>query len=114
MYCMKCGRDIKPGQVFCESCLQVMEQHPVKPDTVVHLPRRSGTNSTKKPRKRVLSAEEQIALLKKRSHRLAFWLTLSLLLLGLSLGALAYLLFPGEEAPDASIPAVTSTYRYLP
>lgn len=38
MNCMKCGREIPVGQVFCDGCLKVMETYPVKPDTAIHLP----------------------------------------------------------------------------
>ena len=114
MYCIKCGRDAQEGQVFCENCLQIMDQHPIKPGTVVNLPRRAPASSPKKARKRTIPPEEQIAALKKRSRKLTLWLVIMVLLLGLSLGALAFLLLPEEEAPDPQIPAVTSTYRYIP
>ena len=114
MNCVKCGRETRDGQVFCEHCLQIMEQHPIKPGTVVNLPRRAPASSSKKPRKRTIPPEEQIAALKRRSRSLTFWLVTTLLLLGLSLGALAFLLLPGQEEPDPQTPAVTSTFRYIP
>lgn len=33
--CMKCGREIALGQVFCKECLADMEQYPIKPGTPV-------------------------------------------------------------------------------
>ena len=112
MYCMKCGRDAKEGQVFCESCLQIMDQHPVKPDTVVYLPRRNPASTPKKTRKRVIPPEEQVIALKKRSRKLTLWLVLSLLLLGISLTVLTLQLLPEETDLETQIP--TSTYRYIP
>ena len=38
MNCMKCGREIGDDQAFCSGCLELMAQHPVKPDVVVNLP----------------------------------------------------------------------------
>ena len=35
MNCLKCGRDIAEDQLFCESCLEVMDQYPVKSGSVV-------------------------------------------------------------------------------
>ena len=39
MGCLKCGRDLEDGQVFCDRCLGVMERYPVKPGTPVFLPK---------------------------------------------------------------------------
>ncbi len=38
--CLKCGKKTEGQAVFCNECLVIMEQYPVKPGTVVHLPRR--------------------------------------------------------------------------
>lgn len=38
--CLKCGSKAEDGSAFCNTCLEVMEQYPVKPGTVIHLPRR--------------------------------------------------------------------------
>ena len=39
MGCLKCGRDLEDGQVFCDRCLGTMARFPVKPGTPVLLPR---------------------------------------------------------------------------
>ena len=76
MNCMKCGRETENEQVFCQDCLQVMEKFPVRPGTVVLLPRRREPSVIKKNIKRhVPSAEEQVKILRKRV------LTLTLLLI---------------------------------
>lgn len=36
--CMKCGREIPLGQVFCKDCLEDMSTHPIKPGTPVVVP----------------------------------------------------------------------------
>lgn len=115
MNCLKCGKETKEHQVFCDSCLQAMEQHPVKPGTPIHLPHRTAQSGPKKPRKRALPADEQIAILKKRSRRLTLFLVLTLLALLLALSALGYLLLQTkEEQPAASQPSVVSTRQYVP
>ena len=76
MNCMKCGRETENEQVFCQDCLQVMEKFPVRPGTVVLLPRRREPSVIKKSIKRhVPSAEEQVKILRKRV------MTLTLLLI---------------------------------
>ena len=57
MNCMKCGREIALGQVFCKECLADMSQYPVKP-AAPQLKRNSNTRKPKRP-------EEQIIYLKK-------------------------------------------------
>lgn len=41
MACLKCGREVPGGGVFCESCLADMAGAPVTPGTPVQLPDRS-------------------------------------------------------------------------
>ena len=73
MNCMKCGVEIPDSQVFCDHCLSVMEQHPVRPGTHIHLPKRSQATEVHKKsakKKKALSPEEQIGVLKKKVQRL--------------------------------------------
>ena len=73
MNCMKCGVEIQEGCVFCDHCLEVMEAHPVRPGTHIHLPKRALEIETpKKPvkKKRAPSPEEQISILKMKLLRL--------------------------------------------
>ena len=81
MQCMKCGRDVEAGEVFCIECRDNMEKYPVKPGTVVQLPYRSYQPQPKKqaPRRKSLSLEEQVSLLKRMSRGLALALVLTLL-----------------------------------
>jgi len=67
MNCMKCGRETAGEQAFCEECLEEMRRYPVKPGTVVLLPTRREVHVPKKQTKRrTLSPEEQIVILKQR------------------------------------------------
>lgn len=83
MSCMKCGREIEEGQVFCSSCLEVMAKYPVKPGIAIQLPGKKAVpvKKAQSKRKQVLTPEEQIPRLKKRIRRLVIlWLvTLCLL-----------------------------------
>ena len=83
MNCMKCGREVESGQVFCPQCLELMAQHPVKPDVVIKLPQRKEVPAKKNsPRKKVRTAEEQVVQLKRRNFLLT---TILCLLLAISL-----------------------------
>lgn len=67
MNCMKCGRETPSEQVFCDECLLEMEKYPVKPGTVVLLPRRRDSSALKKPAKRrTVPLEDQVKMLKHR------------------------------------------------
>ena len=89
MNCMKCGRDLEPGQVFCAECLAEMEKYPVKPGTVVQLPRRREEMPNKKPTRRRSppTPEERIKTLRRRVR------VLSGLLL-ITLGLIVFLAYP--------------------
>lgn len=95
MNCMKCGREIEEGQAFCPDCLSVMERYPVKPGTVVQIPKRKQTVMSKRivSRRKQFSPEEQIRRLRRllRNALIAWFITF--LLLGAALyPAVLYLL----------------------
>ena len=90
MACLKCGKNTTDEQSFCARCLEVMEDYPVKPDVHIQLPTRPTVPDTKKsPRKRrSLSAEEKLPILRRRLRKLvALVVTLAILL-----GAAVFLL----------------------
>lgn len=69
MNCMKCGREIAEGQVFCAGCLEVAEKYPVKPGIAIQLPSKKETLPSKKTytkRRQPPTAEEQLLKLKKK------------------------------------------------
>lgn len=100
MTCMKCGRKIPAGQVFCDGCLEVMEKYPIKPDTAVQLPRRSTQPVQKKqpPRRKQLTPEEQVPLLRRTCRRLM--LCVIVLLLILSVTAVVVVLHLQDHSVD--------------
>ena len=67
MNCIKCGREIPLGQVFCKECLEEMDQHPVQPGTPVQLPvHKPETVKKQPPSRKTRKPEEQIARLRRR------------------------------------------------
>jgi hypothetical protein len=85
---MKCGREIDDNQAFCEYCLIDMELHPVKPGTVILLPKQE-TAAPRKPlrkKKPVLAPEEQLPKLKQK----VWALRIIALLLSALLGVTSY------------------------
>lgn len=99
MQCMKCGREIPAGSVFCEICLEDMAKYPVKPGTAVTLPKRE----PKRPpeRRQKITPEEQILQLKKRNRILCGALALALALVML-MGAL-WLWLPRESVEGVAV-----------
>ena len=89
MNCMKCGREIEEGSVFCPECLEEMDKYPVKPGTAVLLPQKKSVSPVKKVYSRLrhsFTPEEMVVRLKRRCRRLfLLWLITALLL-----GLLAY------------------------
>lgn len=84
MNCMKCGRELSDDGVFCAQCLAEMEKHPVRPGTVVHLPRHAPEAPVKKTparRKPHVSPEEKVKQLRKLVARLAVALAICTALL---------------------------------
>ena len=77
--CIKCGRDTRDGETFCDTCLAEMQKYPVKPGVVVLLPKREA-QPVKTPRRRhsTIAPEEQLKKLKKRLLALYIALTVSL------------------------------------
>lgn len=72
MYCLKCGKETRGSQVFCQGCLTDMEKYPVKPGTAIQLPLRPGKPQAQKSahKARSLSPEEQVARLRRLVRRL--------------------------------------------
>ena len=88
MNCMKCGREPRDENVFCQDCLLDMEKYPVRPGTVVLLPRRRESSVVKKIQKRhIPTAEEQIAFLRR-------WVLILSVVLGICIAAIALMIKP--------------------
>ncbi len=99
MQCLKCGKKAKDEQVFCPQCLTVMENYPVKADVHIQLPSRPKLDASKKSgkKRRALSPEEQIAILRSRQRRLVAITAALVLLLGAACTLLVYNALAPEE-----------------
>lgn len=92
MTCMKCGREISLGQVFCKDCLEDMSHYPVNPATPIQIPVQPPSLHTtrRNPRsKKTKKPEEQVLRLKKLV-RIQFIVILCLLVMLAGLGFLGY------------------------
>lgn len=97
MNCMKCGREIPEGQVFCSGCLEVMAAYPVSPETHVHIPKRSAKSPEKKSKG--ITPAEQIRLLKTAIR----WLLVTVAILTAAISILAILLLQQPQPQQRPI-----------
>ncbi len=109
--CMKCGRDVEAGQVFCADCLKDMAKHPVNPNTVIRIPRRQDPAARRALRRKSISDEEQIRSLRMHLRIRTWLLAICLaLLMALMIPAVQHLaedhgkLLPGQNYSSASRP----------
>lgn len=86
MQCLRCGREIAMGDVFCRDCLENMANHPIKPGTPVLIPKRQEAAVPKKQvsRRPAVPPEVQVKRLKRRLR-----LVTALLALVLAVGCAA-------------------------
>lgn len=115
MQCLRCGREIPVGQVFCQDCLADMEKYPVKPGTPIQIPKRQEAAPAKKPaaRRPSIPPEEQVKRLKRR-----LWLVSVVLVLVLALGLAGVVVWmdldhkwanEGKPLPGQNYSSVTGT-----
>ncbi len=101
MYCLKCGKETRSENVFCDGCLETMERYPIKPDTPVQLPRRQAASAAKKQtRRRILTQEEIIQRLKVTVRVLIACLLISCL----TIGSLCWLCFFSPKETPVPVP----------
>lgn len=87
MTCLKCGRET--DQTFCDLCRAEMEKYPVKPGTIVQLPKdRAALGKRQQSRRQAVPPEVRIAAqrltIRRLSRAVAVLLTL-VILLGLAI-----------------------------
>ena len=74
MNCMKCGREVEDGQVFCQECLAEMETDPIRISTPVHIPRQPTKGTA--AHHPVYHPEEEARRLERSNERLRVWVIL--------------------------------------
>lgn len=106
MVCLKCGRDVAGEQVFCDSCLRIMDERPVKPGTPVQLPSPKNQAAAKKQahRKRAIPPEEQITHLRKALRRMYLCVAVLLVVLGMATALLI------REIREENAPVIGQNY----
>lgn len=94
MNCLRCGKEVEPGQVFCQECLITAEKYPVSPNASFSLPLQRQTAPVRKPaKKRTVPLEEQVQILRRRLRFFVFWSVVTTVLVALmARPAIAYLL----------------------
>ena len=109
MGCLKCGRDLEEGQIFCASCLESMAKYPVKPGTPISLPKSRGDAPVRKSSRSKLppAPEDQVKRLRKRCR----WLTALVVLL--LMGCVALGLVSLRLAQEAKKPAPGQNYSAM-
>lgn len=74
MNCMKCGREVDEGQVFCPKCLELMAQEPIKISVPVHIPQQPPKRTTS--RRPVIHLEEELHRFEVASDWMRIWIIL--------------------------------------
>lgn len=94
MNCLKCGRETSGERVFCDDCLLEMEKYPVRPGTLVHLPRRKESAAARKTTKRrTVSPEDQVKAMRRLIRRLILALVICIaLILAMVYPSISYLM----------------------
>ena len=100
MNCLKCGRSVNDGGVFCGKCLEIMAKHPVKQGTSLQLPRSRSDELAKKQtrRKPQIKPEEKIRKQKEQIRRLTLATAILSVLVALLLCWLGYEVY--QKATD--------------
>lgn len=83
MYCLRCGKETEEEKVFCPSCLETMEEYPVKPGQPIVLPNRASPAPTKKGRKSKLVNNEELLDALRRQLKITgrIWVVTAILLI---------------------------------
>ena len=111
MNCMRCGRETAGQQVFCESCLDDMSRHPVKPDVAIYLPVRKPSDPQRKQsrsRRKEITAEELVPILRRRILVLAATVVILVLMLA---AAFVGVWFAHNPQAEEQIPNIGQNYQ---
>ena len=102
MYCLRCGRESRNEQVFCDNCLEIMEKRPVKPGTAVHIPEKPVTHPDRiYTLRRTLSPGEQMQKLRSTLRWMSVTILALSVILMLTAAMLVYTLATRSAPPAA-------------
>ena len=99
MNCLKCGKEVGSAQVFCDDCLQVMDNYPVEPGTPVHIPPREPVPQSRAPRRRSSGYADSMRALRKVIRWLCFTLAVLTLIICVLSACLFHTLNKYSEEP---------------
>ena len=101
MLCMRCAKVTQESAVFCETCLRNMARRPVKPGVAIQLPVRTATPTKKAaPRRKQISAEEQLQRLRRCLRWVGAALTCAVIALAITVSFLVHTTQQQPEEPD--------------
>ena len=110
MNCLKCGRET--DQTFCESCREIMARYPVKPGTIIQLPKDRTASRTRHNQnwRSGMTLETQVENQKRTIRRLGWTIViLALLLLGVCVTMFWLLRIPNQPPVGQNYVSVTKT-----
>lgn len=108
MRCLKCGRET--DQTFCESCRGEMARYPVKPGTIIQLPKDRSDSYTRRSStwRAMISPETQIENQKRTIRRLSKAVAvLVVLLLGMGFAMVRIMMDSRQPPVGQNYSAVT-------
>lgn len=97
MKCLKCGRET--DQTFCADCRAEMEKYPVKPGTIILLPKERTPIQKPSPRHARTSLESVVKAQKKTIRRMGRAMIALLVLMAVMTGFLIRLLNDDQQIP---------------
>ena len=97
MKCLKCGRET--DQTFCADCRAEMEKYPVKPGTIILLPKERTPIQKPSPRYARTSLESVVKAQKKTIRRMGRAIIVLLVLMAVMTGFLIRLLNDDQQIP---------------
>ena len=115
MNCMKCGREVEEGQVFCQECLAQMETEPIRISTPVHIPRQPSKGAA--VHRPGFHPDEEIKRLERSNERLRIWvilLAMATLLLGMAVYHKEVAHVVEELGKNYSVIETIGSYRGIP
>jgi hypothetical protein len=107
MECLRCGREIEDGQVFCSGCMGVISKSPVKPNTVVTIPERTERVRTA-PTRKATAVEEDTDHLHRTIMQLRLWVCMLMAALMLCVAFLTW-----QELSRDTGPAIGQNYQSI-